>query len=408
MQGSTMDLPLKGIRILDLTRLIPGPFCTMILADLGADVIKVEEPTTGDYERQLGPFIGPMAYRFLLLNRNKRSLAINLKQKKGKEIFLELAKDSDCLIEGFRPNTMRRLGLDYHHIREINPGIVYCSLSSYGHTGPSKDRNAHDLNILAESGILYMTGHHDGPPAIPGIQVVDIVTALYAAIAILSALMVKKGTGRGQHLDISMFDSAYTLLFDLARYVWKEEREPQRGSERLCGGLANYNIYETKDHHYIAVAALETAYKNKLLTILGREDCIDNEVTVSTTEVNADKEERTRDAMKELFSRKTLKEWNAILGPENCFYSPVRKLSDALSDPHALYRDMVREGAHPLCGTFTQLGTALKFSETPIDLQRLPDPALGQHTVSILKEIGIDSPEIEELRNRGTIFYPRD
>jgi alpha-methylacyl-CoA racemase len=175
---SEMDLPLKGIQILDLTRLIPGPFCTMMLADLGADVIKVEEPATGDYERQLGPFIGGMAYRFLLLNRNKRSLAINLKQKRGKEIFLELAKGSDCLVEGFRPDTMKGLGLDYQHISRINPGLVYCSMSSYGHSGPYRDRNAHDLNILAESGILHMTGYPDGPPAIPGIQVVDIITAL--------------------------------------------------------------------------------------------------------------------------------------------------------------------------------------------------------------------------------------
>jgi len=378
----------------------------MLLADLGADVIKVEEPKTGDYERQLSPFIGPMAYRFLLLNRNKRSLAINLKHNRGKDIFLELVKESDCLVEGFRPDTMKGLGLDYHHIREINPGVVYCSLSSYGHTGPSRDRNAHDLNILAESGILHMTGYPDEPPAIPGIPVVDIVTALYGAIAILSALMVKRETGKGQHLDISLFDSAYTLLFDLARSVWNGEREPQRGSERLCGGLANYRIYETKDHEYVAVAALETAYKNRLLRILGLEDFMGDEATISTTDVSADKEERTGDAMKEVFARKTVQEWNEILGPENCFYSPLKKVSDALSDPHALHRGVVLEGKHPLCGPFMQLGTALKRSETPLDLDRIPAPALGQHTVSILKGIGIDAPEIEELRNRGTVSYP--
>jgi crotonobetainyl-CoA:carnitine CoA-transferase CaiB-like acyl-CoA transferase len=403
-----MELPLKGIRVLDLTRLIPGPFCTMLLADLGADVIKVEEPKTGDYERQIGPFIGPMAYRFLLLNRNKRSLAINLKHKRGKDIFLELVRGSDCVVEGFRPDTMKGLGLDYQHTREINPGVVYCSMSSYGHTGPSRDTNAHDLNILAESGILHMTGYPDGPPAIPGIQVVDIVTALYAAIAILSALMVKRETGKGQHLDISMFDSAYTLLFDLARYVWGEEREPQRGSERLCGGLANYAVYSTKDQKTVAVGALETEYKRKLFQFLGMERFIEEGEEITTTAVYHEKERKAKEAMKENFSCKTLEEWNAILGPENCFYSPVRKVSEALSDPHALDRGMVREGSHPLCGSFMQLGTALKCSETPIDVQRIPAPALGQHTASILKEIGIGSQEIVELLNRGTIFYPRD
>jgi crotonobetainyl-CoA:carnitine CoA-transferase CaiB-like acyl-CoA transferase len=380
----------------------------MLLADLGADVIKVEEPDTGDYERQIGPFIGPMPYRFLLLNRNKRSLAINLKHKKGKDIFAELLKGSDCLVEGFRPDTMKRLGLDYHHVREINPGVVYCSMSSYGHTGPSRDRNAHDLNILAESGILHMTGYPDGPPAVPGIQVADIVTSLYAAIAILSALMMKRETGRGQHLDISMFDSAYTLLFDLARYVWGEQREPQRGRERLCGGLANYNIYSTKDKKTLAVGALETEYKSKLFRFLGMEGFLEEGGEITTTGVSHDKEREAKEAMKEIFSQKSLEEWNEILGPANCFYSPVKTVSEALSDPHATHRGMVSEGSHPLCGAFMQLGTALKFSETPIETHRIPAPALGQHTVSILKEIGINSPEIEELRNRGTIFYPRD
>jgi crotonobetainyl-CoA:carnitine CoA-transferase CaiB-like acyl-CoA transferase len=403
-----MDLPLKGIQILDLTRLIPGPFCTMILADLGADVIKVEEPTTGDYERQIRPFIGPMAYRFLLLNRNKRSLALNLKQNMGKKLFLELARRSDCLVEGFRPDTMKGLGLDYQHVRRINPGVVYCSLSSYGHTGPDRDRNAHDLNILAESGILHTTGYPDGPPVIPGIQVVDVITALYSAIAILSALMVKRETGRGQHLDISMFDSAYTLLFDLARYVWGEKRDPQRGSERLCGGLANYHIYSTRDQKTVAIGALENDYKKKLFKFLGMEGCIEEGGEITTAEVSPDKERKAREAIDEIFSQKSLEEWNEILGPANCFYSPVKTVSEALSDPHAAHRGMVSEGSHPLCGPFMQLGTALKFSEMPIDLQRMPAPALGQHTVSILKELDFNSPEIEKLRNAGTIFYPND
>ena len=403
-----MEQPLKGFRILDLTRLIPGPFCTMILGDLGADVIKVEEPFSGDYERQIQPSIGPMAYRFLLLNRNKRSLALNLKQKKGKEIFLELVRKSDCLVEGFRPGTMAGLGLDFKTLKDLNPGIVYCSMSSFGHTGPYRDKVAHDLNILAASGILHMTGSPDGPPVIPAVPIIDIVTALYATIAILSALMVKRETGVGQHLDISMFDSAFSLLFDAARYVWKEEREPMRGDERLSGGLANYNIYETKDEKLLAVGALETKYKRRLFERLGMEDLLENEEEMTTTGVSIDKERKVKERMRRLIVEKTLKEWHEILDSADCLYSPVKTVSEALRDEHAIHREMIAEGYHPLCGPYKHLGSALKLSETPVDIQRIPAPALGQHTFPILEELGLDTHSIEELQKNGVVSFPSE
>jgi crotonobetainyl-CoA:carnitine CoA-transferase CaiB-like acyl-CoA transferase len=401
-----MNQPLKGFRILDLTRLIPGPFCTMILADLGADVIKVEEPSLGDYERQIQPSIGSMAYRFLLLNRNKRSLALNLKENKGKEIFLELARKSDCVVEGFRPGTMAGLGLDFKSVKESNPGIVYCSMSSFGHTGPYRKKVAHDLNILAASGILHMTGSPDGPPVIPGVAIIDIVTALYATVAILSALMAKRETGVGQHLDISMFDSAFSLLFDAARYVWKEKREPGRGNERLSGGLANYNIYETKDEKLLTVAALETKYKRRLFRILGMADFLENEDEMTTTRVSTDKEQKAKEAMKRIIAGKTLKEWHEILDRADCLYFPVNTVSEALCDEHAIRREMISEDYHPLCGPYKHLGSALKFSETPVDLHRIPAPALGQHTVPILKEMGLDTHSIEALQKNGVVSFP--
>jgi crotonobetainyl-CoA:carnitine CoA-transferase CaiB-like acyl-CoA transferase len=403
-----MDQPLKGFRILDLTRLIPGPLCTMILADLGGDVIKVEEPSSGDYERQIEPHIGSMAYRFLLLNRNKRSLALNLKQEKGKEIFLELVRKSDCLVEGFKPGTMAGLGLDFKTLKEANPRIVCCSMSSFGHTGPYRNKVAHDLNILAASGILHMTGSPDGPPVIPSVPFIDIVTALYATIAILSALMVRREAGVGQHLDISMFDSAYSLLFDAARFVWKDEREPVRGSERLCGGLANYNIYETKDEKFLAVGALETKYKRRLFQVLGMEDFLEDEDEMTTTRVSADKERKAKEAMKSIIAGKTLKEWHEILDPADCLYSPVKTVSEALCDEHATHREMVVEDFHPLCGTYKHLGSALKFSETSVDLQRIPAPALGQHTIPILTEMGLSTHSIEELQKNGVVSFPSE
>jgi crotonobetainyl-CoA:carnitine CoA-transferase CaiB-like acyl-CoA transferase len=403
-----MNQPLKGFRILDLTRLIPGPFCTMILADLGADVIKVEEPSTGDYERQIRPFIGPMAYRFLLLNRNKRSLALDLKQEKGKEIFLELARKSDCLVEGFRPGTMEGLGLDFKTLKESNPEFVYCSMSSFGHTGPYRNKVAHDVNILGASGILNMTGSPDGPPVIPGVPFIDIVTALYATIAILSALMVKRESGIGQHLDISMFDSAFSLLFDAARYVWKEDREPLRGNERLSGGLSNYNIYKTKDEKLLTVAALETKYKKRLFQILGMADFLENEDEMTTTRVSSDKEQKAKEAMKNIIAGKTLKEWHEILDPADCLYSPVNTVSEALCDEHAIHREMIVEGYHPLCGPYKQIGSALKFSETPVDLQRILAPALGEHTLTILEEMGLDTHSIEGLQKNGVVSFPSE
>jgi crotonobetainyl-CoA:carnitine CoA-transferase CaiB-like acyl-CoA transferase len=403
-----MDQPLKDFRILDLTRLIPGPFCTMILADLGADVIKVEEPSLGDYERQIQPAIGPMAYRFLMLNRNKRSLALDLKQEKGKEILLELVRKSDCLVEGFRPGTMAGLGLDFKTLKEWNPGIVYCSMSSFGHTGPYRNKVAHDVNILGASGILHMTGSPDGPPVIPGVPIIDIVTALFATVAILSALMVKRETGVGQHLDISMFDSAFSLLFDAARYVWRDEREPGRGNERLSGGLANYNIYETKDEKLLTVAALETKYKKRLFKILGMEDFLENEDEITTTGVSIDKEQKAKEVMKRIIAGKTLKEWHEILDPADCLYSPVNTVSEALCDEHAIHREMIGEGYHPLCGPYKHLGSALKFSETPLDLQRIPAPALGEHTLPILEEMGLDRHSIEELQKNGVVSFPSE
>jgi len=403
-----MDQPLKGFRVLDLTRLIPGPFCTMILADLGADVIKVEEPSSGDYERQIQPSIGFMAYRFLLLNRNKRSLALNLKRKEGKEIFFELVRKSDCLVEGFRPETMAGLGLDFKSLKDLNPGLVYCSMSSFGHTGPYRNKVAHDLNILAISGILHMTGSPDGPPAIPGVPIIDIVTALYATIAILSALMVKRETGAGQHLDISMFDSAFSLLFDAARYVWKDKREPMRGNERLSGGLGNYNIYETKDEKLLAVGALETKYKRRLFQMLGMDDFLENEDEMTTTGVSTDKEQKVKGAMRRIIAGKTLEEWHRILDPADCLYSPLKTVSEALCDEHAIHREMIVEGYHPLCGPYKHLGSALKFSETSVDLQRIPAPALGEHTVPILREMGLDTHSIEELQKNRVVSFPSE
>jgi len=395
--------PLEGVCVLDLTRLIPGPFCTMILADLGAEVIKIEETVVGDYERQIRPFQGDMAYRFMLLNRNKKSVGLNLKESKGREIFLDLARQADVVVEGFRPGVMDKLRLGYNDLKSVNESLVYCSLSSYGHSGPYRDKVAHDINILAMTGLLDLIGAADGSPVIPGVQLVDAVTALYAVIGIQAALAVKARTGKGQHVDLSMHDCAFSLMFDSVRYPLGEGRLPVRGKERLMGGLANYSIYQTKDDRYVAVGALEKKFNEKLLKKMGLEKFIEQSGSVTVSGVNPQKEETIRNHFKEIFKSKILKEWQEILGDANVFFSPVSTVADALKDEQLKSREMVIEMEHPYAGTITQIGSPIKLSENPVDLRHLTAPRLGEHAGEILGRLGLDEEKIKALADCGIV-----
>ena len=398
-----MALPLEGISVLDLTRLIPGPFCTLILADLGAEVIKVEQPGVGDYEREIKPFQGEMPYRFMLLNRNKKSIGLNLKQDEGREIFLDLARQVDVVVEGFRPGVMSRLGLGYDVLRRANEGLVYCSLTSYGHSGPYRDKVAHDINILATTGLLDLIGTPDRPPAIPGVQFVDAVTALYAVIGIQAALASKAKTGKGQHVDLSMHDCAFSLMFGAARYSLAGGRAPTRGGQRLSGGLANYNIYQTKDDRYIVVGALEKKFNERLLKELGLEEFIVRDGAATVSKVDFEREAIIKDRFEKVFRGKTLKEWQKILEPANVFFSPVDTVSDALEDEQLKARGMVVETEHPFAGAMKQIGSPIKLSENPVDLERLPAPRLGEHSSDILGKLGLSVDQISALIDKGAV-----
>jgi crotonobetainyl-CoA:carnitine CoA-transferase CaiB-like acyl-CoA transferase len=375
----------------------------MILADLGAEVIKIEEPAVGDYERQVKPFQGQMAYRFMLLNRNKKSLSLNLKDEAGKKIFLNLVKRSDVVVEGFRPGVMSRLGLGYDDLTKGNPGLIYCSLTSYGDTGPYKEKVAHDINILAQIGLLDLMGGADGPPIIPGVQLADTVTALYGVIGILAACMAKGKTGTGQRIDLSMQDCAFSLMFDSIRYPLAEGRVPQRGRERLMGGLANYNVYESKDNQYMAIGALEKKFKDALFEEVGLEEGIDKGPGITSSEVNPEKEETLRKRLQEIFKQKPLEKWQEILEPANVFFSAVKTAADALEDPQLKARKMIVEAEHPVAGRYTHIGSPLKLSGTPCDLHRLAAPVLGEHTREILKELGLSDAELDHLNEKGVI-----
>lgn len=394
---------LSGTKILDFSRLIPGSFCTLILADLGAEVIKIEEPLTGDYERHIPPFIHNVASRFLILNRNKNSFALNLKSNKGIEVFFHLAGKADILVESFRPGKMAEMGIGYEKIHEINPSLIYCSLSSYGQNGPYRDEVGHDLNILALSGVLDLMYGERGKPIIPGIQVADSITGMYAALAILAALLHRGKTGRGQFLDISMLDGVISWLFNSARYHFAGVHPPPRGKDRLSGGLPNYNLYQTRDGKYIALGALEKKFINSLLKYLRREDLIDTETGVTSTTVGGQKQRRMGAFLKKIFLMKTRDEWVRALGRLNICVSPVNTVEEGLSHPQVLHRQMVMEWDDSILGKIKQIGIPLKFSETHGEIRNTA-PGLGEHSLEILKSIGYSKDEIDDLIQEGIVI----
>lgn len=393
---------LRGTKILDLSRLIPGSFCTLILADLGAEVIKIEDPLTGDYERHIPPFIQNVASRFLLLNRNKKSLTLNLKSSKGREIFSNLAKKADIIVENFRPGKMNELGIGYERIHEVNPSLIYCSLSSYGQDGPYRDEVGHDINILAVSGILDMMQGRGGKPVIPGIQVADSITGMYSALAILGALLHREKTGRGQFLDISMLDGVVSWIFNSARFYVAGVTSPKSGKERLSGGLPNYNLYKTKDGKYIALGALEKKFINTLLKYFGREDLIDSGTGITSTTVGGQRQRRIGVFLRKIFLTKTRDEWVRELGSLNICLTPVNTLEEGLNHPQVLHRKMVTEVEDSILGKIKQIGIPLKFSETPGEIRNIAPP-LGEHSIEILKNIGYRQEEIASFIREGIV-----
>lgn len=394
----TDKLPLEEIRILDLTRLIPGAYCTSLLADVGADVIKIEEPRVGDYERQIAPIVGEMGARFHILNRNKESVAVNLKSEEGKQIFLKLVSIADVLVEGFRPGAMKKLGLDFESLQKLNPKLVYCSISSFGQDGPYKDVVAHDINILGMAGIFEITGIKDGPPVIPGLQIADSIAGINAALSILVTLVGREKTGKGQYIDTSMFDGVVSWLFDSARYVFAGEKVPGRGEGRLSGGFPNYSLYETKDGKYITVGSLETKFKNTLLTKLGREDLTDKGGSVTSTHASENDSEIST-FLKETILTKTRDEWVRELEGLNICVGPVNSIEEALEHPQTLYRKLVVEDSSAPSGPIKLLGSPLPCSN-PL---RKHAPKLGEHTRKVLSTIGYGEEEMEAFKKTGVI-----
>jgi len=371
--------PLEGVKVLDLTRMLPGPFCTMLLADLGAEVTIIEQVG--------GPNIGPRRTNFHV-DRNKKSLILNLKDARAKDIFYRLVSNADVVVEGFRPGVTARLKIDFPTLKEINNGLVYCSISGYGQDGPYQSRVGHDINYIALSGLLSLTGKKDQDPVVPGTQIADVAGGgLMAAHSILAALFFKEKTGQGQYIDVSMMDSALSFNPVTLFEYFSTGKAPQRGAYRLLGSVPCYNIYRTKDDRYITIGALEPKFWANLCRKLAREDLIAKQYD-STPESLAE--------VKQIFVSKTSTEWEKLLESEDVCYAPVLNLEETVRNRQVLHREMVVERKGPDNRTLKQVGIVPKFSLTPGKI-RIPPPRPGQHTHEILRGLGIDQEEISKL-----------
>ncbi len=391
---------LQGVTVLDLTRLLPGGFASMMLADFGADIIKIEPPGEGDYCRKTAPLYTYESAYFMNINRNKRSMVLNLKAERGKALFKELVKKADVVFEGNRPGKMKELGLDYETLVELNPRLIYCSLSGYGQDGPYHDKAGHDLNYIGYAGVLEGTGPADGPPSIPLVQIADLVGGTNAVTAILLALQARHHTGRGQYLDIAMSDGVIAWLGFASAYYMAGQPTPPRGQSRLTGAYPCYAVYPTQDS-FITVGALEKKFWVGLCRKLEREDLI-----VRQYDTNAGPE-GVWESLRQIFRTRTTAAWLELLDGEDQCVGPVNDMEALFSDPHTLARNMLVTFEHPREGTIRMPGSALKLSDTPPEMRVRP-PLLGEHTAEILAALGYSQPDIDALSDEAVVSLYRE
>lgn len=397
----TQPLPLSGIRILDLSRLLPGAYASQMLADFGADVIKIEEPGSGDYGRLMPPHgPGGMGLNFLAINRNKRSMTLNLKSAAGREVFVRLVQGADVVLESFRPGVLERLGLGYEQLKEINPRLVYCALSGYGQDGPYRLRAGHDLNYAGYAGLLAYNRGSDGEPVMPPTQLGDLAGGSFmSVIGILVALQGRAQTGEGRLVDVSMTEGVMALLPLIAVSYFSRGHAPQPGTSALDGGLPCYNIYETGDGKYVTLAALEYKFWHTFCTRIGHLELLPFHLPAGTEE-----RKEAMDLLRAIFKTKTRDEWLAELAEIDACVGPVYSIDEALNDPHACSRGSSVE-SQPLGAegkTFRTLPTFPRISGVDQE-QRYAPPELGQHTHDLLQELGYSEAEIEHLRTEGAL-----
>ncbi|WP_368974661.1 CaiB/BaiF CoA transferase family protein [Caldifermentibacillus hisashii] len=372
-------LPLQSIRVLDLSRLLPGPFCTMLLADFGAEVIKIEAPDLGDYARQYEPKIDENSVMFHSLNRNKKSVTLDLKTDEGKDQFFQMVGKADVVVESFRPGVMKRLGLDFPVLEKINPRLIYCAISGYGQTGPYAEMPGHDINYISYAGLLELMGEKDGKPIVPAVQVADLAGGAYPAVTgILLALLEREKSGKGQFIDISMMDGVISLLQStLPNYLMKNIPS-KRGEQMLSGGLACYEVYQTKDGRWLAVGALEMKFWRVFCQKIGKPEWI--ALLNEPDEVQY----KLKHDIQTVMYTKTLAEWMDIFEDAEACVSPVLNFAELVNHPQVQARKMfeaIEQDGIPV----KHIGIPIKLSRTPGKI-RAAAPKLGEHTEYYLNQ----------------------
>jgi formyl-CoA transferase len=392
---------LEGIRVLDLTRALAGPFCTLMLGDNGADVIKIEIPGSGDDTRKWGPpFIGDESAYFLSINRNKRSLTLNLQDPKAQEVFMKLAKDTDVVVENFTPGVMERFGLGYEAVKAVNPNVIYCSISGFGQDGPYKSRPAYDQIMQGVGGLMSITGEPDGEPQKIGIAVTDIGAGMWSAFAITTALHHREKTGEGQYIDISMLDAQVAWLTYQAAYFFANDEPPKRmGAAHPT--LVPYQAFMCNDGKYINVAVGSERIWERFCQGMKREDLKDHP-DYAVNSVRVAHRGAIVSMLQEIFLTRPVAEWVADLQAVNVPCGPINDLADVFADPQVLARDMYQEMPHPTLGTIKQTGLPIKFSRTPGGLDRHP-PLLGEHNQEILSSLGYSDADVQSLKDGSVI-----
>lgn len=391
---------LKGIRVLDASQIMAGPYCTMVLADMGAEIIKIEKMNGGDDSRQMGPFVNGESTCFFQINRNKKSIALNLKTEEGKEIFYRLASNSDVFVENFRPGVTQSLGINYEKLKKINPGLIYCSISGYGQTGPDANKGGFDLVAQGLSGIMSMTGEPEGRPLKSGVAIYDIGAGLTAAYSVLAAYIHKQNTGKGQHLDISLAEVGLPwFAWESAAYFAEGTLPKATGSRHRVS--APYQAFRTKDGYMILGCANQRTWEKFCTHVVEKQEWIEDPrfKTNSDRETNVDELEVL---IERIFSTEKASHWIKKCEKAGVPAGPINNFEEAVNNPHYHERQMVQEMVHPVIGKMKTIATPTKFSLTPISLNT-PAPRLGQHTDEILSKLELKTKSIEDLRKRRIV-----
>ena len=391
--------PLQNIRVLDLSRVLAGPYCTMVLGDLGAEVIKVEPPE-GDETRGWGPpFAGGESAYYLCVNRNKRGMVVNLKTEEGRAVLRELAGQSDVLVENFRPGTLKKFGLDFETLHELNPRLVYCSISGFGQTGPLRDMPGYDFMIQAMGGIMSITGEPDGEPMKVGVAVADLFAGQNAVIAILAALQARTLTGEGQYLDIALFDSQLGWLANVASNYLISEKTPKRYGNAHAN-IVPYQSFHAKDGWFVIAVGNDNQFKS-MCRVIGQPE-LAQDVRFSANSARVENRERLIALLKPVFETKTVDEWLALIGDQfPC--GPINNFEQVFTMPHVREREMLVSMDHPTIGALPLVGSPLKMRGTPVEYH-LPPPLMGEHTKEILKSsLGLTDEQVSGLMERGCV-----